>query len=80
MQANKILQADVLDIIFEGKNKLYGAYELRKSYNGRLKKALFITGSFLLLICMFSVFTGFSSKSKSKKMEVIDIRGKYRTT
>ena len=33
MEANKILKADILDIIFEGKNKSYGAYELRKTYN-----------------------------------------------
>ena len=31
MEANKILSADVLDIIFDGKNKEYGAYQLRKS-------------------------------------------------
>ena len=31
MEANKILSADVLDIIFDGKNKEYGAYQLRKA-------------------------------------------------
>ena len=36
MEANKILSADILDIIFEGRNKEYGAYELRKTYNRRL--------------------------------------------
>ena len=50
MEANKILNADVLDIIFEGKNKEYGAYALRKSYKKTLTKALIITGSSLLLI------------------------------
>ena len=29
----KFLHADILDIIFEGRNKEYGAYELRKTYN-----------------------------------------------
>ena len=33
MDINKILGADILDIIFEGKNKTYGAYELRKTCN-----------------------------------------------
>ena len=33
MEANKIMSADILDILFEGRNKEYGAYELRKSYN-----------------------------------------------
>ena len=29
MEANQILKSDILDIIFEGKNKAYGAYDLR---------------------------------------------------
>src|SRR6185437_10949174 len=47
MEINKILTADVLDIIFDGRNKEYGAYELRKSYDRRLLTALKIMG-FLL--------------------------------
>jgi periplasmic protein TonB len=50
MEAEKILNADILDIIFEGKNKSYGAYELRKTYNGRIMKSLIAMGVFLLLI------------------------------
>ena len=40
MDINKIMSADILDLIFEGRNKDYGAYELRKSYNRRLTWAL----------------------------------------
>ena len=29
MDANQILKSDILDIIFDGKNKEYGAYDLR---------------------------------------------------
>jgi protein TonB len=50
MESNKILQADILDILFEGKNKEYGAYELRKTYNGRLVKSLIVTGSVIALL------------------------------
>jgi protein TonB len=50
METNKILTADVLDIIFEGKNKEYGAYQLRKGYRKTLTKAMLITGSTLLLV------------------------------
>ncbi len=50
MEAEKILNADILDIIFEGKNKSYGAYELRKTYNSRIFKALAAMGIFLLLL------------------------------
>jgi protein TonB len=45
MEANKILQADVLDLVFEGRNKEYGAYDLRRKYNKRITLALAITGA-----------------------------------
>jgi protein TonB len=40
MNPDYILRADVLDIIFENRNKEYGAYELRKRYHKRLKYAM----------------------------------------
>jgi len=43
MEANKILKADILDILFEDRNKEYGAYELRKRYNKRIALAFVIT-------------------------------------
>ena len=43
MEINKILSADLLDIVFDGRNKTYGAYDLRKTYPHRLKEALLIT-------------------------------------
>jgi protein TonB len=49
MNANQILSADLLDLVFNDRNKAYGAYELRKSYDTRIKKALSITGLILLL-------------------------------
>jgi periplasmic protein TonB len=48
METNKILSADILDIIFEGRNKDYGAYELRKTYKNRLIIAIVAT----LLVCL----------------------------
>ena len=35
MDTNKILTADLLDVIFDNKNKEYGAYELRRTYPRR---------------------------------------------
>ncbi len=43
MDPNKILSALLIDIIFDGRNKDYGAYELRKTYSGRITKALLVT-------------------------------------
>ncbi len=72
MEANKILQADILDIIFEDRNKAYGAYELRKSYSQRLTKALIITGSFLLLIFLGTLLTNFINDNSKKDIDVVD--------
>ena len=43
MNSEIILKTDVLDIVFEKRNKLYGAYPLRKFYKNRLFGALIIT-------------------------------------
>ncbi|HMK05671.1 MAG TPA: hypothetical protein VK489_15825, partial [Ferruginibacter sp.] len=72
MEANKILNADVLDIIFDGKNKSYGAYQLRKNYNKTLTKALIITASILLLIFIGTVFANIISSDDQKEFNVID--------
>lgn len=50
METNKILSADLLDLIFDDRNKDYGAYELRRTYEKRVKKALIFTGTLALLI------------------------------
>lgn len=50
MDANKIMTADILDLIFEGRNKEYGAYELRKTYNRRLTWALAGTAILCILL------------------------------
>lgn len=61
MDANKILSADVLDIVFEGRNKSYGAYDLRKTYGQRLGKSLLIMFSVLLLLVGANFLSGFVS-------------------
>jgi len=72
MDINKILSADFLDILFEGKNKAYGAYDLRKSYNRRLTKALLLTAAFALLIFLGTVFANVFKKSGPEKLDVLD--------
>lgn len=56
MNASQILQSDLLDIVFEGKNKMYGAYELRRNYNRRIKKSLLLMGALILLIMLLRSF------------------------
>jgi protein TonB len=50
MEIQQISRADILDILFDGRNKDYGAYQLRKTYNSRLTKALAATASVCLLL------------------------------
>src|SRR5215831_11584116 len=57
MTNNEILQADLLDILFEHRNKAYGAYALRKTYNHRLQWALGISLS-LAAVLSFMNFSG----------------------
>ena len=49
MDANTILNASSLDILFNGRNKAYGAYLLRKNYHHRLVLALLFAGVGVLL-------------------------------
>ena len=50
METTKILTANVLDIVFDGRNKSYGAYELRTNYERRMAKALWLTMGICMVI------------------------------
>lgn len=58
METNKILDADILDLVFDGRNKEYGAYDLRKHYNGRLGRAIAVTGGVVVVIFCFGFVSG----------------------
>lgn len=70
MDVNKILSADLLDIIFDGRNKEYGAYELRKSYNRRLMIALAVMATVSALI-FISVLV--ADQVKDKKKDLVNV-------
>ncbi len=73
MEANKILDADILDIIFDGKNKAYGAYQLRKTYNSRIAKAMIAVGVLLLVVIGGTLLAGIiNSKSAKDELTVVD--------
>ncbi len=72
MDANKILNSDILDIIFDGRNKQYGAYDLRKTYNSRLKRALILTASLAVLIFLTSFLSGMVKKGESEELDVLE--------
>lgn len=68
MTNSEILKANLLDIIFENRNKDYGAYDLRKSYNNRLLIAL---GTGLSVILLF-IFINSIHKDKKETAPVIN--------
>ncbi|MBS4044180.1 MAG: energy transducer TonB [Chitinophagaceae bacterium] len=69
MEVNKILKSDILDIIFEGRNKEYGAYELRKTYKKRITFALLFT---IVISALFYISTLFFSGKESKGNIIIE--------
>ena len=73
MEANKILSADILDLVFENRNKDYGAYELRKTYNKRIVMALVITASLALLALLGSILASSLDSGKSNKVEIREV-------
>jgi periplasmic protein TonB len=74
MEANKIMNADILDILFEGRNKEYGAYDLRKTYNRRMVRSLIAMLGICLLIFVGSVIAKKISDSRPKQMVVQDVQ------
>lgn len=73
MEINKILSADFLDILFEGRNKEYGAYELRKNYERRLTRSLLITAGAALLIFIIVIVGRTVAESGKSKVKVQDV-------
>jgi len=75
MTNKEILQADLLDILFEHRNKLYGAYALRKTYSHRLGIALGIALSTVLLFILMSFINKKdSANARGKHDDVVILR------
>lgn len=73
MDINKLQNSDFLDILFEGRNKEYGAYELRKTYNRRMTIA--ISGMLLVSILFFlSQILAKDTDNETDKIIVQDVQ------
>ena len=66
MDISKILKSDYLDILFEGRNKTYGGYELRKKYPTRARNATIGTIVVAALIAAGPVIASKLEKPKPK--------------
>ena len=74
MEVSKILSADVLDIIFDGRNKDYGAYDLRKTYNRRLRIALIVMFSVAAALAIGFIVSNIQDSGKKTAMVVQDVQ------
>jgi protein TonB len=73
MEANKILSSDILDLVFEGRNKEYGAYDLRKTYNKRIILAMVITASLMILAILGSVLASSLKSTDDKDLNIREV-------
>ncbi len=73
METQSILQSDFLDILFDGKNKNYGAYDLRKTYDQRIKIAL-ITTCTITAIVVALVLSANSYGKTNTTQQVFDVQ------
>lgn len=74
MYVNKIMTADILDIIFEGRNKEYGAYDLRKTYNRRIIIALIVTAALVTVLFVGFLVAKNLPEDKETEMVVQDVQ------
>ena len=68
MDNTQLARASFDDIVFEGRNKAYGAFVLRRLYNKHLTRAL------LIGVAIFSIFVSFPiiARMFEEKVEVVD--------
>jgi protein TonB len=71
METNSILTASILDILFEGKNKEYGAYDLRKSYDSRIGIALGITIIVILIAVLAMLWKQTATIGKTERPDIV---------
>lgn len=70
MEINEIKKADFLDILFDGRNKAYGAYDLRKTYRRRVIVSLTTMLCVVVALGAILLYTA-ESKNKAKQVSVM---------
>ncbi|UOQ73786.1 hypothetical protein [Hymenobacter cellulosilyticus] len=67
MDNTQLAQASFNDIVFEGRNKAYGAYVLRRLYNKHVTRALLIAVALLALMVSFPLIARMFAKDEVVK-------------
>lgn len=73
MDINKILKSDYLDIVFEGRNKNYGGYDLRRRYADRMKKSGLVIVALCLIGFGYNVFANRAKKADAPPPPPIEV-------
>src|SRR5688572_17009239 len=73
MEPNKIVQSDILDTIFDARNKAYGDYERRKSYNKTSTVPLAPPGGLLVLALLISLVVNSLEPAADTKFDIKDV-------
>jgi protein TonB len=74
MDFKDLLKRDLDDIVFEHRNKAYGAYTLRKTYGEHIKKAIGVGGSiFLLSVSSPLIADRIKPKEKGLNMAAVEM-------
>ena len=76
MAEEQLKYTDFEELVFENRNKAYGAYDMRRSYKGILTKAfligvLFFSGITLLLLMYFKTI---KTETKEDKETIVDLK------
>ncbi len=71
MDFKNILKTDYLDIVFNRRNKDYGAYELRKNYSKRMRTAAVAVVIAVSLIASIPLILNASKGKKPKKKPMV---------
>ncbi|MCX6296403.1 MAG: TonB family protein [Bacteroidetes bacterium] len=58
---------NLTELVFENKNKAYGAYAIRKSYSESVTKSLALSSTFFLMLALFAI------SLTNKKIEIPDL-------
>lgn len=66
-------QPDFLEIVFQGRNKEYGAYDLRRNYSKRIKFATLITLSIAVAISVLATTSTSGNSSENERVTISEV-------
>ncbi len=67
MNLDNLKNSDYLDILFEGRNKKYGGYELRRNYPKRIKRSMLALAGIAVAVAAYGVVSNRPVKVENTK-------------